>query len=109
VLFALTANLAREIEARRGISLRYCGDFHFQLESGHAVGADHRVFAEIELDDATRERGLALVRRVFALFEDWTTELLRYAQAHPLREMPRVEPALAARSHAVADLSSMSA
>lgn len=80
VLFKLTAQLARSIEAERGITLRYLGDFHLNLETGHAMGNDeHRVLAEIPLDEAQRAHCLTLVTQVFQLFEEWTAELLAYA------------------------------
>jgi hypothetical protein len=79
VLFALTARAAAAEQQRSGLELRYCGEFHFQLESGHAMNNDHRELAEIPLDDATRAQALAAVEQVFGWFEDWTHELLRYA------------------------------
>jgi len=82
VLFSLTAALARRIEAEEHITLRYLGDFHFQLETGHAMsGEDHRELAEISLDDAQRARCLTHVARVFEYFNEWTDELLAYANA----------------------------
>ncbi len=82
VLFSLTAGLARRIEAEERITLRYLGDFHFQLETGHAMsGADHRELAEIALDDAQRARCLMHVARVFEYFNEWTDELLAFAAA----------------------------
>lgn len=82
VLFDLTAKLARVIEAEQGVTLRYLGDFHFNLETGHAMGSDeHRVLAEIPLDDTQRARCLSLVQRVFSYFEAWTNELLSFAVA----------------------------
>jgi hypothetical protein len=78
-------DLAKAIELRRGIELRYCGAFHFGLESGHSVGSDRVAIAEIVLDELTRERCLYFVDEVFKLFESWTEELLRYAEAHPLK------------------------
>jgi hypothetical protein len=82
VLFSLTAGLARRIEAEEHITLRYLGDFHFQLETGHAMsGADHRELAEIALDDAQRARCLIHVGRVFEYFNEWTDELLAFAAA----------------------------
>jgi hypothetical protein len=84
VLFSTMLNLAKAIETRRGIELRYCGEFHFSLESGHSVGSDHARIAEIPLDPAVRLRCLSLVDEVFALFESWTHELLTYAQKHSL-------------------------
>lgn len=89
VLFALTAPLARRIQTHEGLSLKYLGDFHFNLETGHAMnGADHREMASISLDDIQRTKCLLLVRQVFGLFEEWTAELLAYAEAEngsPLR------------------------
>jgi len=82
VLFAAMLPLAERLEQRLGRELKYCGDFHFQLESGHSVGSDHAALARIALEPAQRERCRSLVDRVFALFEAWTHELLRYAEAH---------------------------
>ncbi len=82
VLFALTAALARRIEAEEQISPRYLGDFHFNLETGHAMsGADHRELAAIPLNDVQRERCLTQVAKVFEFFEEWTYELLAFAAA----------------------------
>lgn len=80
VFFRTMLDLARGIETRRGIKLRYCGDFHFALESGHAAGSDHAEMAAIEIDEATQARCFALVDEVFSLFESWTNELLDYAK-----------------------------
>lgn len=79
VLFDAMLHLAKAIETRRGIELRYCGEFHFGLESGHSVGSDHAEIAQIPLDKPTQARCLTLVDEVFALFESWTHELLAYA------------------------------
>ena len=40
VLFTHTAALARRVEHDEGIELRYLGDFHLTLESGHARTSD---------------------------------------------------------------------
>jgi hypothetical protein len=80
VLFASTAELARRIEAVEHIELRYLGDFHFNLETGHAMsGEDHRELAAIGLDYVQRARCLRMVANVFEYFEEWTTELLAFA------------------------------
>src|SRR5688500_16199466 len=80
VLFSLTVALARRIEREQRVTLRYLGDFHFALESGHAVnGLDHRELAAIALDEAQRARCLELVAQVFKCFEEWTNELLAFA------------------------------
>lgn len=82
VLFSTMLNLAKAIETRRGIELRYCGEFHFSLESGHSVGSDRVEIAGILLDETTQARCLFLVDEVFGLFESWTQELLDYAKRH---------------------------
>lgn len=87
VLFSTMLDLATAIERRRGIELRYCGEFHFALESGHSAGSvgvasstkNRLEIAEISLDEATQAHCLLLVDDVFALFEAWTHELLSYA------------------------------
>jgi hypothetical protein len=90
VLFSLTVALARRIEREQRVTLRYLGDFHFALESGHAVnGLDHRELAAIALDEAQRARCLELVAQVFKCFEEWTNELLAFA-VHELVQ-PSVE------------------
>jgi hypothetical protein len=90
VLFSNMLDLAKAIETRRGIELRYCGEFHFALESGHSAGSDpseigganHIEISKIPLDESTQARCLTLVDEVFALFESWTHELLDYAKKH---------------------------
>lgn len=79
VLFALTTRLAQSMQAQTGVPLRYCGEFHFQLESGHAMNNDHAELAEIALPAALRTDAIARADQVFAWFTDWTHELLRYA------------------------------
>jgi hypothetical protein len=92
VLFGLMMKLAQQFQAATGVELRYCGLFHYERESGHTMGADHRWLASIALDEPTRRRGLELVDEVFALFQPWTEELLAYAKAHPLPQMQVREP-----------------
>lgn len=86
VLFGAMLPLAEVLEKELGQQLRYCGSFHFDLEHGHAVGADHKALASVELSSADRERHLAMVEEVFSAFEAWTHELLRYAQTRPSYE-----------------------
>lgn len=84
VLFSTMLPLAVAVEQEIGQQLRYCGPFHFELESGHAVGADHRALVSVKLDESARARCRWMIDEVYAAFEGWTHELLRYAQAHPL-------------------------
>jgi hypothetical protein len=84
VLFSTMLPLAVAVEGEIGQQLRYCGPFHFELESGHAVGADHRALVSVKLDENARTRCRWMIDEVYSAFEGWTHELLRYAHAHPL-------------------------
>jgi hypothetical protein len=80
VLFELIGNLAVRIEEETGTELRYCGEFHFSKESGHAMTNDHAMIAKIEMDEKTRVEAIEKVNLVFAWFTEWTEELLAYAK-----------------------------
>lgn len=95
VLFKEVLNIAKILEQRFDVELRYCGLHHFNLESGHAMGSDHRDMAAIELDSATFERCSRFVDEVFEVFTQWTHELLHFAKqnAKPAaREKASVTP-----------------
>jgi hypothetical protein len=79
VLFKDVLGIAMILEERLGVELRYCGLHHFNLESGHAMGSDHREIATIEIDGATRDRCFGFVDEVFELFSQWTEALLHFA------------------------------
>jgi len=88
VLFELTSKIAAGVEKESGTELRYCGEFHFNLESGHAMNNDHAELALIELTDAQRKDALERVEMVFEWFTLWTDELLAFAiAAQPRREL----------------------
>jgi hypothetical protein len=89
VLFALTTEIAKAHERHTGNELRYCGEFHFALESGHAMNNDHAELAGITLNDDTRRQALGSVEQVFLWFTEWTHELLSYALA---RQGSTVQP-----------------
>jgi hypothetical protein len=80
VLFELIGKLAVQIEQETGIELRYCGEFHFSKESGHAMNCDHAIMAQIEMDEKTRTEAIEKVNLVFVWFREWTEELLAYAK-----------------------------
>lgn len=81
VLFGLTTRLAGAIERESGVELRYCGEFHYRLETGHAMNGDHAELARIELNEAERADAIERVDAVFALFTGWTHELLAFAES----------------------------
>ncbi|MEZ4362460.1 MAG: hypothetical protein R3B48_19880 [Kofleriaceae bacterium] len=80
VLFTTMLDLAATLEKRYNVQLRYCGTHHHALETGHAAASEHRLIASIELDAGSKARCLRWVDEVFDIFEDWTNELLAYAQ-----------------------------
>lgn len=80
VLFTCTARLASRVQAELGVELRYLGEHHFALESGHAMSNEHAVLAAIDMTPAARREAMARVDEVFRLFEDWSGELLAYAR-----------------------------
>lgn len=88
VFFPLTVQLAAQIQERTGTELRYLGHFHASLEAAHTGAGDHESLAEIELDEETRSRTLEMVDEVFALFDDWAEEVLRYAVAQLSDKLP---------------------
>jgi hypothetical protein len=81
VLFSLTTKLAAAVQDETGVELRYCGEFHAALESGHAMNSDHAELAGMHLTAVQRADALDRVDRVFELFTGWTEELLRFAKA----------------------------
>ncbi|MBW4456531.1 MAG: hypothetical protein KME55_29720 [Nostoc indistinguendum CM1-VF10] len=82
VLFELIRKLAQQIEEEMGIELRYCGEFHFSKESGHAMTNDHAIMAKIEMDEQMRAEAIEKVNLVFAWFAEWTEELLAYTKSN---------------------------
>ena len=79
VFFPLTLRLAEQIQRQTGTELRYLGHFHFNLEAEHTGAGDHASLEHIELDEVTRRRAVQIVNEIFALFEDWADEVLRFA------------------------------
>jgi hypothetical protein len=81
VTFSSLAPVARALAVDEGIRLPFCGDHHLTMETGHTIGSDHRLLAEIELDDAARARILGLVDQAFVAFSEFIEELSRHARA----------------------------
>ncbi len=89
VLFALTSKVAVQYQQETGVELRYCGEFHFNLESGHAMNNDHAELAQVVLSAPQQQDAMERVDLVFDWFELWTHELLAFAKA----AQPANEPA----------------
>ena len=98
VLFSLTSRIAAQYQQETGVELRYCGEFHFNLESGHAMNNDHAELAGITLDAFQQQDALQRVDLVFEWFALWTHELLAYAgsTARGAVHAAQPEPELAA-------------
>jgi len=82
VLFSRTSQVASELTEITGQKYTYFGEFHFNLESGHAMGTEggEDFLASIKLTDSQRHEAYEVVNNVFSIFTDWTHELLTYAQ-----------------------------
>ncbi|MBW4669495.1 MAG: hypothetical protein KME60_19280 [Cyanomargarita calcarea GSE-NOS-MK-12-04C] len=82
VLFSRTNKAASELQAITKQEYIYFGHFHFNLESGHAMGSPggEDFLAKIELTDLQRQQAFDVVNKVFKIFTEWTHELLAYAQ-----------------------------
>ena len=82
VLFSALKVLAGEIEKEKGITLRYCGDFHFSKETGHLINdnEDNFDWKKIELNPDRRERAISLTEKTFTLFYPWIEFLHAYAK-----------------------------
>lgn len=96
VLFELTADLSEKIYRHSGIHLRYCGHFHFNKESGHAISADESLLAKTEFDDRETRRACEIIDEVFHWFEEWSNELWCYAKAHPAPKLIQNKASLVA-------------
>ena len=94
VFFGHTAPLAEELSRRTGAALRYFGPYHLARETGTLIDADD-LFETVVLTPEQRQRAVALVEEVFAMFTVKNDHLLAYAQAVMGRRVPR--PARAAR------------
>ena len=87
VFFPLTLRLAGQIQRRTGVELRYLGHFHFNLEAEHAGAGDHDALARVALSDEEARRAVEMVEEIFALFEDWADEVLRFAASRLSRRV----------------------
>lgn len=99
VLFNLTSQIALEIQAQTQQEYQYFGEFHFKLETGHAVGeADaEAVLKNIELSNSTLQECFDLVEKVFEMFTEWAEELHLYARKHAVPTLPNRSTQVASR------------
>jgi hypothetical protein len=81
VFFRRTVPVAEVLEAELGVALPYFGTEHLARETGHLQGeVDERAFLRELLDEERLGRAIALVDRVYAIFDAHFAEWLRFAR-----------------------------
>lgn len=88
ILFSHTTQVAQELEAITGREYIYFGQFHLNVETGHAVGDEdtEAQLAAIVLSAKMQQQALEAVNHVFELFTSWLDEMLTYAQTRPVHD-----------------------
>jgi hypothetical protein len=81
LFFRRTVPLADALEQATGKRFPYFGKYHFDRETGHLQNGDERLFFRTPLSETQRSRALALVDRVFDVFELHFTAWERHARA----------------------------
>ena len=86
VLFRHTTQVAQELEAITGREYIYFGQFHLNVETGHAVGDENTEaqLAAVVLSVEMEQQALQVVTHVFEIFTSWLDEMLTYAQTRPV-------------------------
>jgi len=71
----------RGITVRDGRECEFFGTKHYMAEASHSIKSPEVEEAILpHLDDAQREESRRMVDRVFSLFDDWSSSLLRFAR-----------------------------
>jgi len=83
VFFGYTLHVTTTLESVTGKEYRFFGSYHFNKETGHTITNDPNIdYANIRLTAQQMQTALFAVDQVFAMFTEWTNELLRYSLAH---------------------------
>ncbi|WP_199434684.1 hypothetical protein [Qaidamihabitans albus] len=82
VAFGAFRQAAHDYEQQTGHTLRYFGDEHCELETGHAMGTDdvETELARVSLTNEQERRALKIVDDVFDLFDRMFEEQYQYVQ-----------------------------
>lgn len=89
VMFSTLERVSRRMAAEEGRELKFCGTVHLERETGHAIGSDHRLLAEIALDDEKREHILRLVDQAYDAFDAFIDELYASVRGEKTGEIRR--------------------
>ncbi len=95
VFLSNTAKVAVSLAGKTGLTYRYFGRYHLDLESGHVANTEG-VFEEAVLDPGRRAHSKELCDRMFDLFEQIFDGFLHYANTYvDTKTVPRrpAEPA----------------
>jgi hypothetical protein len=86
ILFSHTTQVAQELGTITGREYIYFGQFHLNVETGHAVGNEdtEAQLASIVLSAEMMQQALEVVNHVFEIFTSWLDEMLTYAQTRPV-------------------------
>lgn len=94
ILFSHTTKVAQELEAITGREYIYFGQFHLNVETGHAVEDENTEaeLAAIVLSAEMEMQALQVVGHVFEIFTNWLDEMLTYAQTQPVCDWISPDP-----------------
>jgi hypothetical protein len=86
VFCAISAKVAKELEAITKMEYQYFGHVHLDAETGHAMGTENTEFVltKIKLTESQHKEAVNAVEKIFDVFSEWTYELLDYAHNHPV-------------------------
>jgi hypothetical protein len=86
VAFALTGQVAQELQEITKQNYRYFGQYHFCMETGHLTGTDNveQFLENIQLTHEQRAKAFEVVEKVFEVFTEATNEMMAYAENHPM-------------------------
>jgi thioredoxin reductase len=90
-IFAASTQVIAELGSMTQNEYRYFGESHLIVDSEHTYksSAVEQLIESIQLNDTERVECLEIVESVFAVFAEFTHELLAYAKAH---KMPQLLP-----------------
>jgi hypothetical protein len=85
IFFPLVANVVDELPLINPQGYRFFGQFHFTVETNHAIGTEQvREFIEsIELTERSRDQAIVLVEKIFEYSTDMVEEFMSFVSNHP--------------------------
>jgi Pyridine nucleotide-disulphide oxidoreductase len=83
-MLAVSAQVIQDLTAISQQEYQYFGNHHLKVDAGHTCNASEakRFIEEITLTEAEEQEYLQVIDEVFAVFTEFTNELLTYAQQH---------------------------